>query len=102
MRTGGSEGALSWLWAGRKMCIRDREQLRQIKPKMILLAGGVDYGEKETAIHNGALIAGLRPAAPVVYAGNVAARDELSAIFKEAGVKAYFVENVYPLSLIHI
>lgn len=91
----GAGAVVKMITAG-KMTAANLEQLRQIKPKMILLAGGVDYGEKETAIHNGALIAGLRPAAPVVYAGNVAARDELSAIFKEAGVKAYFVENVYP------
>ncbi len=91
----GAGAVVKMITAG-KMTTADLEQLRRISPKMILLAGGVDYGEKETALYNGVLIAGLKPAAPVVYAGNVAAREELAAIFCEAGVKAYFVDNVYP------
>ena len=91
----GAGAVLKMITAG-KMTAADMEQLRRIKPKMILLAGGVDYGEKETALHNARLIAGLGLPAPVVYAGNVAARAELAALFKAAGVKAYFVDNVYP------
>jgi len=89
-------GAVVKMVTAGKMTPADLERLRQLNPKMILLAGGVDYGEKETALHNGACIASLGLPAPVVYAGNVAARDELAAIFKQAGVKAYFVDNVYP------
>ena len=89
-------GAVVRMITAGKMTAADLERLEQTSPKMILLAGGVDYGEKETALHNGALIAGLKPASPVVYAGNIAARDELAAIFRGAGVKAYFVDNVYP------
>ncbi len=91
----GAGAVLKMITAG-KMTAADMEQLLQIKPKMILLAGGVDYGEKETALHNARLIAGLRLGVPVVYAGNVAARAELAAIFETAGVKARFVDNVYP------
>ncbi len=89
-------GAVVRMITAGKMTANELEKLRQVGPKMILLAGGVDYGEKETALHNGALIAALKLDAPVVYAGNVSARDELAAIFREAGVKAYFVDNVYP------
>ncbi len=82
----------------------DIEELISVKPKIILLAGGVDYGEKATAIKNARLIADylerlddadvLRP--PVVYAGNVAARKEVSAILSQKGARAYFVDNVFP------
>lgn len=91
----GAGAVVKMITAG-KMTEEDLARLRQIGPKMILLAGGVDYGEKETAIHNGARIARLGLPAPVIYAGNVAARGELAAIFEKAGVKAYFVDNVYP------
>lgn len=91
----GAGAVIGMITAG-KMTAADLEQLRRLSPKMILLAGGVDYGDQETALYNGALIAGLKLAAPVVYAGNVAAREELAAIFRRAGVKAYFVGNVYP------
>ena len=91
----GAGAVLKMITAG-KMSAADMEQLLQINPRMILLAGGVDYGEKETALHNARLIAGLGLRAPVVYAGNVAARAELAALFEAAGVKARFVDNVYP------
>ena len=80
----GAGAVVKMITAG-KMTEEDLARLRQIGPKMILLAGGVDYGEKETAIHNGARIARLGLPAPVIYAGNVAARGELAAIFEKAG-----------------
>ena len=79
-----------------EMSPSDIEDLKQVCPKIILLAGGVDYGEKTTAIKNAALIAGSGLASPVIYAGNVAARSEIRRIFDEAGIKTYFVDNVYP------
>ena len=68
----------------------------KIHPYIILIAGGVDYGECETALYNAGEIAKLNLDVPVIYAGNVQNRDEIELIFKETGAKVYLVENVYP------
>lgn len=73
----------------------DLKKILEIKPNIILLAGGVDYGEKATAISNAEKIAGLDIDTPVIYAGNVAAREEIQEIFK-GKKKVFFVDNVYP------
>ena len=54
------------------MAFSDIEDLQQVRPKIILLAGGVDYGEKDTAVKNATLIARASLASPVIYAGNIA------------------------------
>jgi len=74
----------------------DTQEIQRIRPKLILLAGGVDYGEKATAIRNAEILGDLGLGVPVVYAGNVAARKEVGRILGERGVKVYFVDNVYP------
>ena len=38
---------------------------------LILIAGGVDYGERDTAIYNAEMIRNMGLHTPVVYAGNV-------------------------------
>ena len=74
----------------------DLEEIERIGLNIILLAGGVDYGERATAIANARHLAHLRPKAPVIYAGNVAARGQVAGILGDAGVKVFPVENVYP------
>ncbi|TYP58497.1 GlmL-related ornithine degradation protein [Thermosediminibacter litoriperuensis] len=73
----------------------DLDKIRKIKPNIILLAGGVDYGEKNTVIENARRIAELGLDIPVIYAGNVAAREEVAEIFSGKN-RVFFVENVYP------
>lgn len=76
----------------------DVQRIKDIKPNIILIAGGVDYGERDTALYNAELIAKLDVEAPVLYAGNVQNHEEIKLIFEEAGKleKLYIVENVYP------
>lgn len=74
----------------------DLTRLQSLKPNIILLAGGVDYGERATAVGNARRIAALGLPAPVIYAGNVAARDEVEDILRGAGIKVTSVDNVYP------
>jgi len=73
----------------------DQKKILAIKPNIILLAGGVDYGEKATAIFNAAKIAGMGIGTPVIYAGNVVAGDEIREIFQGKN-RVFFVDNVYP------
>lgn len=74
----------------------DMKKLNDIKPNIILIAGGVDYGERDTAIDNAEKIAELDLDVPVIYAGNIENQDEIDEIFKGTRTKLYIVENVYP------
>jgi len=74
----------------------DLKKLIAIKPNIILIAGGVDYGERDTAIFNAEKIAGLRINVPIIYAGNIENQEQIREIFADAGMKLYIVENVYP------
>ena len=70
--------------------------LRQLSPNLILLAGGTDFGDRETAVFNARQIAGLKLSIPVLYAGNIAAADEVRGIFEAEGQPLSVVDNVYP------
>ncbi|QAT62065.1 DNA mismatch repair protein MutL [Acidilutibacter cellobiosedens] len=74
----------------------DLNKLMQINPNIILVAGGVDYGERETALYNAELIANLNLDIPVIYAGNVENQDDVKDLFKNSRSELYIVENVYP------
>lgn len=76
----------------------DIQKINDIEPNIILLAGGVDYGERDTAIDNAEKIAAMNIRVPVIYAGNIENHDEIKLIFKENDKEdlLYIVENVYP------
>ena len=74
----------------------DVKKITELKPNIILIAGGVDYGERDTAIYNAELIADLGLDIPVIYGGNIENQEEISATFKETKNRLYCVENVYP------
>lgn len=74
----------------------DIKKITDLKPNIILIAGGVDYGERDTAIHNAELIAELNLGIPVIYAGNIENQEEIKEIFKDTDNRLYCVENVYP------
>jgi uncharacterized protein (TIGR01319 family) len=74
----------------------DLKEIQNIKPNIILIAGGVDYGERETSLHNAELIANLNLDIPVIYAGNIENQEEIKLIFEDTNYKLYIVDNVYP------
>lgn len=79
-----------------KLRSSDIEELMAIKPNIILIAGGVDFGERDTAIENAKLIASLNLDTPVIYAGNIQNHKEIKKIFEDTDKSLYIVENVYP------
>jgi uncharacterized protein (TIGR01319 family) len=92
----GAGAIIHFVTAG-KLRRTDLAKIKEINPNLILLAGGVDYGERETAIYNAELIRSMGLKTPVIYAGNVENQEEIKLIFdEESGVKLYVVENVYP------
>ena len=76
----------------------DVKKILEVNPNIIMIAGGVDYGEIETALYNAELIAGLDIKVPVLYAGNIQNQEEIKLIFEEVGKSdyLYIVDNVYP------
>lgn len=79
-----------------KLMRKDIKDILEIKPNIILLAGGVDYGERETVLYNAEEIARAGIKIPIIYAGNIENQEEIKEIFNESGNKLYIVENVYP------
>ncbi len=90
------------------------DEIREIRPNLILLAGGVDFGEKGIVLRNAEKLANLTSganganpstaaslargglSAPVLYAGNAALRKPIEEIFRAAGVELHVAENVFP------
>lgn len=91
----GAGGIIHMVTAGR-MRKSDLNKIQSIKPNIILIAGGLDYGERDTALHNAEMIAELRLGIPVIYAGNIENQEEIREIFKDYNSKLYIVDNVYP------
>ena len=79
----------------------DEDQLATIKNanlNIILIAGGVDFGDTKTALQNARMIANLNLKVPVIYAGNMENQDKIKSIFQESGLDRYLfiAPNVYP------
>lgn len=84
-------GANIYLITANKLESEHIEQIKKIKPNMIIIAGGTDFGEKEVAYKN--LLTVLDLEIPVIYAGNIANHDRIAKLENNL-VK--IVENVYP------
>ena len=91
-------GANIHLVTAGRMRRSDIRKVMEIKPNIILIAGGVDYGESDTALSNAEVVAKLDLDVPVIYAGNIVNHDDVREIFEENGKShlLYIVENVYP------
>ena len=84
------------------------DEIRRIRPNLILLAGGVDFGEKGIVLRNAGKLASLVSpsgaesvpgnglSVPVLYAGNVALRKPIEELFRAAGAELHVAENVFP------
>lgn len=72
------------------------DEIRATHPNIILLAGGVDYGEKGVVMRNAEKLAGLALPVPIVYAGNIALRKPIHQLFQAAGLELLVADNVFP------
>jgi len=72
------------------------EILKEIRPDIILLAGGTDGGDRDSLLENARLIAAARVEAVVILAGNVEAQQEAEQLLTAAGIGVKRVANVMP------
>ncbi len=91
----GAGAVIKDVTAGR-MKERHLKKVMKIQPNIILLAGGVDYGEEDVILDNAELLAKLEMDVPIIYGGNKVIQDEVREILEDAGKKVYVVDNVYP------
>ncbi|WP_199035111.1 glutamate mutase L [Glycomyces salinus] len=74
----------------------DWRAMAEARPDVLLLAGGTDGGDR-TALHAHAeALAATAIRAPVVFAGNREATDDIRTLLTEAGFAVTCVENVLP------
>ena len=89
----GAGGIIKMVTAG-KMRKSDLKKIREIDPNMIMIAGGIDFGERDTALYNAELISQEHFNKPIVYCGNIENVEEIKDIFE--GQEIYTIDNVYP------
>jgi uncharacterized protein (TIGR01319 family) len=78
------------------------ERLRQLRPDIILMAGAVDGGNKAQLIEMAEVVRRADPKPrfgdmklPVIYAGNVAAREDVVKVLGD-GIQVQLVDNLRP------
>jgi uncharacterized protein (TIGR01319 family) len=95
-RVGLSAGAKIVHVAAGPMTTAQVAALRAARPDVILLVGGTDGGNAEVVVHNGSRLAKARLGAPVVVAGNLAARAEVASALESTGRRFILTDNVLP------
>jgi len=78
------------------------ERLRQLRPDIILMSGGTDGGTKSHLIEMAEVVRRADPKPrfgdmklPIIYAGNVAAREDVAKVLGE-GIALQVVDNLRP------
>ena len=74
------------------------ETIKANSLNIIVLSGGVDYGERKTALENAGKIAKLHLNIPVIYAGNIQNQEAIQKIFDDEKQSDFLTitKNVYP------
>ena len=80
------------------------ERIRQLRPDMILLAGGVDGGTRKHVVALAEMVAAARPRTrlgggfnlPIIYAGNQSVTEDIEELLSEIS-DLQIVENVRPV-----
>ena len=79
-----------------KLSSDEIQEIDELNPDIILLAGGTDGGNKETIIFNASMLAKSNIRKPVIVVGNKSARDEIREVFDGVDMEYYTASNVMP------
>ena len=72
----------------------DLEEIQAAKPDIFLLVGGTDGGNTECILHNAKMLASMKPAFPIVVAGNRSVARQCERLLE--GCEVYVCPNVMP------
>ncbi len=91
----GAGGVVEHTTAGR---LRDADlaHIDEVRPGLMLLAGGVEGGDVETVLFNAERFAQLAVRPIVVYAGNSLVAPEAREVLERSGFRVRVTANVYP------
>ena len=93
-------GAVVKMVTAGKLNPRQVEQIMELKPNLIFLAGGIDYGDEEVPWHNVQALAEAldrhRLKLPIIYAGNKALQESVEKYLGERNLPVFLCDNVYP------
>lgn len=96
-------GAIVKLVTSGRLKASDLRRIEETRPSIIMIAGGLDHGERDTALYNAELIRGMDLTVPVIYAGNIDNREEIREIFQGYAGRLYVTDNVYPqVDVLHV
>jgi uncharacterized protein (TIGR01319 family) len=95
-RVGLSAGARVVHVAAGRLTAAGLTALRSDRPDVLLLVGGTDGGDAEVLRHNANRLATARLRVPVVLAGNIEVRDDVTTSLRSHGVSVVATENVLP------
>ena len=91
----GSGAVIRAVTAG-KLRPSDIERCLAVRPRIVMVSGGVDHGERATALFNFEALAKALPDVPILYAGNVDNHDDIRRLAERFGTPLYITQNVYP------
>ena len=77
-----------------QMTEEDMEEVQALKPDIFLLVGGTDGGNTACIEHNAQMLASIKPAFPIVIAGNRNSARKCQQILE--GCETYVCPNVMP------
>lgn len=72
------------------------EDIAELKPEIILLAGGTDGGNKEVILHNAKMLGTLKKDVPIVVAGNKSVAPTVVKMLGATMTDVFHTENVMP------
>ena len=71
-------------------------EIQELKPDIILLAGGTNGGNKSVILHNAKMLTELKSNVPIVVAGNKSVAPEIVKTLSVNKSHVYHTENVMP------
>ncbi|MEN2984827.1 MAG: methylaspartate mutase accessory protein GlmL [Dictyoglomaceae bacterium] len=74
----------------------DLREIEDLKPDLIILAGGTDGGNRYYPLINARKISEIPINIPIIYAGNRTISNEIEKIFEKSGKEIWLTENVMP------
>jgi len=72
------------------------EDLYETAPNIVMLAGGLDYGDTEITLHNAKMLASSNLNTPFIYSGNCQLQKSVKRLFEKNGKTLHITKNVYP------